>query len=427
MTYKRPAVLDLLTWIHTLLLLAGPYPLLASLFGQEGTVFWRVTSASILLLLSIFLSWFLMQRIHNFLLYLFWGLMISILCGLLSFLWGGIGGTGGRLCFCLAFAWSLAIFAARTYSKVSYGRMKEEFMDLHGDRAEFTLQEREMKNPLNKPSPFHWIWFTLLYLLGMLFYLPTYLYVMFGLLFADIFVCLGFCYINALYEYIRQNQKVASLPVQTMGKIHRFTGIIGALLLVLFLLPSLLYGKEFKLHLTAETSDQTYDEVMYQEPETGGMEITDTQIANAIAATYATPKWVKALIRVLCFGVLALLVVTAIILFVRWIRRLGHDFSVEEEDEVVFLDSVQEDDAESLTWKKERSGRLSADQQIRKRYRKTIRKATKGQPDKWATPSELEQNASLPDNEATQALHEVYEKARYSEDGCTHEDLSRIK
>ena len=52
--------------------------------------------------------------------------------------------------------------------------------------------------------------------------------------------------------------------------------------------------------------------------------------------------------------------------------------------------------------------------------------ATKGQPNKWATPSELERDAELADNAGMQALHDAYEKARYSENGCTREDMNAL-
>ena len=64
---------------------------------------------------------------------------------------------------------------------------------------------------------------------------------------------------------------------------------------------------------------------------------------------------------------------------------------------------------------------------IRRRYKKTIRNATKGEPNAYATPTELEVIADLSDSRQVQTLHHLYEKARYSKDGCTEEDMKRLK
>lgn len=43
------------------------------------------------------------------------------------------------------------------------------------------------------------------------------------------------------------------------------------------------------------------------------------------------------------------------------------------------------------------------------------------------TPLELEQYAKLPDDERTHLLHALYEKARYSKEGCTKDDVASFK
>ena len=43
------------------------------------------------------------------------------------------------------------------------------------------------------------------------------------------------------------------------------------------------------------------------------------------------------------------------------------------------------------------------------------------------TPLELEQYAKLPDDDRTQLLHSLYEKARYSKEGCSKEDVASFK
>ncbi|MCI7108085.1 MAG: hypothetical protein MR945_09420 [Agathobacter sp.] len=65
MRHKRPLILDILPWLHALLLFAGIYPFIASLVLFKGSAFWHITSACILLLIPIISSWLLLQRIRN--------------------------------------------------------------------------------------------------------------------------------------------------------------------------------------------------------------------------------------------------------------------------------------------------------------------------------------------------------------------------
>lgn len=427
MRYKRPLALDILPWFHTLLLFASIYPFLASLFLFKGTAFWRIVTACFLLLLPIIFSWFLLQRIRNLLAFMACGVFISAITTLAAYCWGGLAQTSGAVSAALAAICSLVIFGIRAYTKATYGNMKRNFYEVHSDKEPFDVQECEIPSLLNRPQPYHWVWLTLLYLPGMLLHFTTCLYILFGILFADVFLCLSYHYISSLYEYVRQNQRVANLPVVTMKKIHRMTGIIAALLLFLFLLPSLLFGREFEPDLTTEKPLFTFEEVLDEgSGQPSDPEIINEQILEQINSQIReTPKWLRDLTRILGYLFGAGIILGIIFAIIQNIRRLGKDFAVEEEDEVIFLEP-EYSNTKRIFSRTIRETRLSANQQIRRRYRKTIRKSTKGQPSKWATPSELERDAALSGDAAMQALHDAYEKARYSENGCTREDLSNF-
>ncbi len=300
--------------------------------------------------------------------------------------------------------------------------MKREFLDVH-ENQQFDLQEREMPGLLNCPQAYHWVWFTLLYLSGMLLHFTKYLYIMFAILFVDIFLCLGFHYISSLYEFARSNQSVANFPLSTMKKIHRMTGIIGCLLLALFLLPAVLFGREFEPDLTTNEPLLKFEDVMHETQMAYEPEITDTQLIEAMDIQKTeTPEWLLYLTKILGYLGMAVLLSAFTVGVIRRIKNLGKDFSVEEEDEVVFLEPDKTDSITGIFRKKGRDSFLSANQQIRKRYKKTIKKASKEKPSRTATPAELEKNAGL-EGDSIQPLHELYEKARYSEEGCTAEDL----
>ena len=60
---------------------------------------------------------------------------------------------------------------------------------------------------------------------------------------------------------------------------------------------------------------------------------------------------------------------------------------------------------------------------IRRKYMKTIKKAKKSAPDEWLAPEEIESFAGV----ENKTLHHVYEKARYSREGCTAEDKNLLQ
>jgi len=71
---------------------------------------------------------------------------------------------------------------------------------------------------------------------------------------------------------------------------------------------------------------------------------------------------------------------------------------------------------------------FSANAKIRRIYRKVInRQRRKGQVlPEWMTPAEIESHVAIPDNPQARQLHEIYEKARYSESGASDEEARQI-
>lgn len=66
---------------------------------------------------------------------------------------------------------------------------------------------------------------------------------------------------------------------------------------------------------------------------------------------------------------------------------------------------------------------LSPSGVIRRRYRKVVRRAKKEAPKPWQTPGEIEADRKL----QVPQLHRLYEKARYSTQPCTREDVRALK
>ena len=63
---------------------------------------------------------------------------------------------------------------------------------------------------------------------------------------------------------------------------------------------------------------------------------------------------------------------------------------------------------------------------IRRQYKKAIKKAGKYQPTGAETPAELEERNGL-SGDGMRRLHDGYEKARYSREGCTKEEAEALR
>lgn len=95
----------------------------------------------------------------------------------------------------------------------------------------------------------------------------------------------------------------------------------------------------------------------------------------------------------------------------------------EEDDEIESTLHLEEENAFGISEKKLRFFDFSPDGMIRKKYVKTIRAASKERPQEWQSPAEIEDGAGV----KNPLLHQLYEKARYSRDGCTKEEWGKLK
>lgn len=127
-------------------------------------------------------------------------------------------------------------------------------------------------------------------------------------------------------------------------------------------------------------------------------------------------------------GIIFLLVL-CVVMIVNYVRRLlgkagfelkgGRGLDVNDREE-----SIRERGA-----KRESILDFSPNAKTRRIYRRAINKQRRrGQAvPEWMTPSEIETMVAIAGDEQHMELHRIYEKARYSETGCTEEDAKRAK
>lgn len=152
---------------------------------------------------------------------------------------------------------------------------------------------------------------------------------------------------------------------------------------------------------------------------------------NQVAAKQEAPweNFMNSLQTILMIVGVVFLLVLCVSVVVNYVKRLIHDFKVD----------VKGDGGRDVSDRETRLGRRMAKREnifdfsptakTRRLYRKVInRQRRQGQSvPEWMSPAEIEAMVALPKEENYHELHRIYEKARYSEQGCTDEDAQRAK
>lgn len=323
------------------------------------------------------------------------------------------------------------IFLIRGYVRIRKGQLKKAAQELPaGSMPLADMEVWEIPTLLDEPKPLHFLWFMIQYVIGVLMKMPFYWHLIYWFFFADVFLCFFCQYLDGMHGFIRDHQKIANLPVETMQRTGKLILKIAVLLLVLFVLPSALYGKDPIAEAIAGyepkelESDLTIETPEAEAPQ--GMEQADLSDMLGDKEYKPMPQWIQNLFTAVMYLVMVAVGIAVLRAIYQSVKNAGKAFSEDEEDEVLFLHQGN-DERENLPWRREKKeGYLSPNMRIRRQYKKTIKKAGKYQPTGVETPAELEERNEL-SGDGMRRLHDGYEKARYSREGCTKEEAEALR
>ena len=323
------------------------------------------------------------------------------------------------------------IFLIRGYVRIRKGQLKKAAQELPaGSMPLADMEAWEIPTLLDEPKPLHFLWFMIQYVIGVLMKMPFYWHLIYWFFFADVFLCFFCQYLDGMHGFIRDHQKIANLPVETMQRTGKLILKIAVLLLVLFVLPSALYGKDPIAEAIAGyepkelESDLTIETPEAEAPQ--GMEQADLSDMLGDKEYKPMPQWIQNLFTAVMYLVMVAVGIAVLRAIYQSVKNAGKAFSEDEEDEVLFLHQGN-DERENLPWRREKKeGYLSPNMRIRRKYKKTIKKAGKYQPTGAETPAELEERNEL-SGDGMRRLHDGYEKARYSREGCTKEEAEALR
>lgn len=226
--------------------------------------------------------------------------------------------------------------------------------------------------------------------------------------------------LSRLDGYLALNRGVARLPGR---RIARTTGVALAVLVALaagLLLPAILredtyYQFTWELRPGAVQVPQEA-----QETESMAVDMAD-QLAQL-----APPREMHPVVRLVLDALAWTIFLGACLLGAYQLLRVFRGTFVDHRDVVQFLGREAGDEAQDLPGSKRRRPPVwdrSPNARVRRKYRRAVLRRGKERPAPWQSPAEIEAGAGLEDPH----LHRLYERARYSREGCTPEESRSLK
>lgn len=423
-------LLRVIGWLHGLALFWCFYPFAALVFRLDDQTAKAFILTGPALLLPIIASWYAVMKLKYLILYLLTGLLCSLGYALLGGFVGRMLGISPYPAAGFSLLLSLLIFFIRGYGRIKKGQVQKMLEELpSADLSRVDYSELEVPIFLDTPSPLHWIYFALHYVPSALLKFSGYWHTVFYLFLVDVFLCFIYRFVDNFYDFLHDHSHSANLPVKTMEKVVKIIFGIACVILLAFTLPSLFYGKEPLSSISFEKKESVEELTPLPEPSAPQGEMADwRELLDQGQEPKEPPRWLVFLTEVLFYLVCVGVMLSVLVVIYRACKRAGQFFASESEDEICFLEKSFSDQEENLKkqrfpWFKE----TSANMRIRKYYKKLLRKGLKDQPQGSETPAQLENIAGLSQGESRRYLHDCYEKARYSKEGCSPVEVSQLK
>lgn len=269
----------------------------------------------------------------------------------------------------------------------------------------------------NEPTFAKMVFFAVIYLLGLGFTSPWLCNIAFFSAILYFFAVLWYQFVQGTEKYLHLNRRTANLPGKRLYGIRSAMFALLLLSMVLVTLVSVLfishrrYTDIIKWFQGIEYEEESWEippkDILQGQAENNAMqELLDS------APEGKMPEWVKAVLRLAAEAILCAMV----FIIIYSIKSVFQTFRSAKDENGDIIEELFPDKEKpvSIPVNKQVSENKNAD--IRRRYRKWIKKCRKEIPGAYETPQELEKNAGLSQNPDMQELHILYEKVRYGKD-----------
>lgn len=402
--------MKLLTYLHATLVAMLVLPLLYAIAelqdaDGEGMLYLKC----LLIFIPIMVTEIAVRRLKNLGAYLFSSIAVTLaLWGVIRLFFGGSG-----------VLYSIVIIAESLFAGLIRFR---ERLRLARQQREDDLYAAPAISLINQPSlGFLW-YFAVMYLIGIIFYSKTLCDIAFWNGAIYFFVALAYTYITETNHYLGLNKRTKSIPRKRLYTISAAMAGLFALLVLIAMLPSFFLAGQ-RRYTDIRTWSDNMQFVEYQPmaaPQTGGDGYAGDDWVMMLHEGEPIPEPSK------FWTYLGWISIAGFVMFMaHWAVKMFRQVFLEFRDSFDENgDKVEELDDESLQKEERLALRrgVKADseaERIRRIYRRTIRKHRKEIPAPYESPSELEKNAGLFEDEDMKRLHVKYENVRYGQrEGC---------
>ncbi|MFI3206635.1 MAG: hypothetical protein R3Y33_05265 [Clostridia bacterium] len=234
------------------------------------------------------------------------------------------------------------------------------------------------------------------------------------------FACLG---ITRVTKYVEINKGMSNMPGNKIVNSISNVILVLTLLFLVVVVPMIFNDYSYiSINLeSAEIIEVEEDSIMTEYLDKNYV-VSSESVEDSGGFEFHDPYLFWTVLQNLSFIAIGIgLVIFVVIKIRKFILSLGG--TVREIDDVI-EDTIKTDvdyfdgDEKKVKAEKLKFFDMSPNVIIRKKYKSTIKSRFKDEVEKWKSPSEIESTAKI-ENEK---LHTIYEKARYSKDGCTKSD-----
>ena len=242
-----------------------------------------------------------------------------------------------------------------------------------------------------------------------------------ALILAFIYIALVFAFngFKKIEDYIKLNNTMAEFPERRIGKSMATIFGFGALIFLSVSLICVMSSYEFfgitipQIEVSEEEKANLYESTVNPESYYNNLaEQFGEAVDNPVMA--AVDQTATIISVILMIGLFIFCIVELFLIFSKTVKKEKAD---------IIESIVEPEEEEAPVEKKEKISffDMSPNAVVRRKYKKTIK--SKFTPDDWMTPAEMEERGKF----KIDLLHNLYEKARYSEHGCTQEDKEAVK
>ena len=394
--------------IHGFLLILGITAFLSCLIFPSHYLFYFFHS--FLLLIPFAVTAYGQEKIKHFVSYF----IIGIACAILLFFIGS--NFWEKLYFLIL---SVAIMLIRIPSRLQ----KTDDYEIVDENV------IESGGLFDSPSAGFLGYFVLLFFIALLLKRNDLQTILYWITFAWLTDFLIYTNLKSLNRYLYSRRNIANLPGKQIISTNRALMIAFSILALVVMLVVPLLPLD---HIVYSIGIAIRDFLRWIFSHFSSEEQTVVETAAESLATSGQSAMFAAILFVVSAGALVGIGYTILMLVHRFYKPSAVTGDIQEfineETESTFLQDSEKKERDSLF-----SMLFNPNTTIRKKFKKQIqqgshlnKKAGNSIPVSL-TPLELEQYAKLPDDERTHLLHALYEKARYSKEGCTKDDVASFK